>query len=85
MIAFVNFVGLKFLDTAYVKDLRVLLRFVESPRDRVVGFRVIQLVPGVGPSSAQRVLDLMEDRPDLLGMLTDPGSRSLGTQGRSQP
>ena len=38
-----------------------LLRFVENPRDRVAGFRVMQLIPGVGPTSAQRVLDHMAD------------------------
>jgi len=53
----VKFGGLKFLDAAHVKDVMALLRFVENPRDRVVGFRVMQLLPGVGPVSAQRVLD----------------------------
>jgi superfamily I DNA/RNA helicase len=32
-IPFVKFGGLKFLDTAHVKDLLALLRFVETPRD----------------------------------------------------
>ena len=49
-IPFVKFGGLKFLDTAHVKDMLALLRFVENPRDRVAGFRVMQLLPGVGPS-----------------------------------
>ena len=65
-----KFGGLKFLDTAHVKDLVGLLRFVENPRDRVAGFRVMQLVPGVGPSSAKRVLDLMTEQPDPLGALS---------------
>jgi ATP-dependent DNA helicase UvrD/PcrA len=42
-IPFVKFGGLKFLDTAHVKDLLALLRFIENPRDRVAGFRVMQL------------------------------------------
>ena len=70
-IPFVKFGGLKFLDTAHVKDLLALLRFIENPRDRVAGFRVMQLLPGVGPASAQRVLDLMADRADPLGALSD--------------
>ena len=61
-IPFVKFGGLKFLDAAHVKDMLALLRFVENPRDRVAGFRVMQLMPGVGPTSAQRVLDLMIGR-----------------------
>jgi len=56
-IPFVKFGGLKFLDAAHVKDVMAVLRFIENPRDRVVGFRVMQLLPGVGPASAQRVLD----------------------------
>jgi len=56
-IPFIKFGGLKFLDSAHIKDLLALLRFVENPRDKVSGFRVLQLLPGVGPTSAQRVLD----------------------------
>ncbi|HEV7257180.1 MAG TPA: ATP-dependent helicase [Bosea sp. (in: a-proteobacteria)] len=65
-IPFVKFGGLKFLDAAHVKDLLALLRFVENPRDRVAGFRVLQLLPGVGPTSAQRVLDHLGDAANLV-------------------
>jgi DNA helicase-2/ATP-dependent DNA helicase PcrA len=68
-IPFVKFGGLKFLDTAHVKDLLALLRFVENPRDRVAGFRILQLLPGVGPTSAQRVLDAMANQVDPIGAL----------------
>ena len=69
-VPFVKFGGLKFLDTAHVKDLLALLRFATNPRDRVAGFRILQLVPGSGPASAQRVLDLMAGQPDPLGALS---------------
>ena len=68
-IPFVKFGGLRFLDAAHVKDVLALLRFVENPRDRVAGFRVMLLVPGVGPSSAQRALDLMADAADPIEAL----------------
>src|ERR1700722_6735470 len=48
-----------------------MLRFVQNPRDRVAGFRLMLLLPGVGPSSAQRVLDLMADQADPLAALSD--------------
>src|SRR4030088_2257069 len=70
-IPFVKFGGLKFLDAAHIKDVLALLRFVEDPRDRVAGFRVMQLMPGVGPTLAQRVLDLMAVQPDPIGALSD--------------
>ena len=44
-IPFVKFGGLKFLDASHVKDLLALLRFVQNPRDRVAGFRLMQLLP----------------------------------------
>ncbi len=68
-IPFVKFGGLKFLDSAHVKDLLSLLRFAQNPRDRVSGFRVLQLLPGVGPTSARKVLDAMADAADPLAAL----------------
>ena len=68
-IPFVKFGGLKFLDAAHIKDMLALLRFVENPRDRVAGFRLLHLIPGVGPSSAQRVLDHMADAADPIAAL----------------
>ena len=73
-IPFVKFGGLKFLDAAHIKDLLALLRFVENPRDRVAGFRLMQLIPGVGPASAQRVLDHMMDAADPIGALANAPS-----------
>lgn len=55
-IPFVKFGGLKFLDAAHVKDTLALMRFVENPRDRVAGFRVAQLLPGIGPASADKII-----------------------------
>jgi DNA helicase-2/ATP-dependent DNA helicase PcrA len=68
-IPFVKFGGLKFLDAAHVKDVLALLRFVENPRDRVAGFRLLQLLPGVGPASAQRILDAMTGATDPIDVL----------------
>ena len=73
-IPFVKFGGLKFLDAAHIKDLLTLLRFVENPRDRVAGFRLMQLMPGVGPTSAQRVLDHMMEAADPIGALANAPS-----------
>src|SRR5580700_913643 len=56
-IPFVKFGGLKFLEAAHVKDLLALLRWAENPRDRIAGFRVVQLLPGAGPATAARVLE----------------------------
>ena len=63
-IPFVKFGGLKFLDSAHVKDLLAVLRFAQNPADRLAGFRVLQLLPGIGPAAAERVLDAMAASPE---------------------
>jgi len=59
-IPFVKFGGLKFLDSAHVKDVLAALRFAENPRDRVAGFRVLQLMQGIGPSAAGAAMEAMQ-------------------------
>ncbi|WP_374991402.1 ATP-dependent helicase [Bradyrhizobium sp. LHD-71] len=68
-IPFVKFGGLKFLDAAHIKDVLALLRFVENPRDRVAGFRILHLLPGIGPASAQRILERMAEAADPIAAL----------------
>ncbi|XAZ24010.1 ATP-dependent helicase [Sinorhizobium sp. B11] len=68
-IPFVKFGGLKFLDSAHVKDMLAALRFAQNPRDRVAGFRLMQILPGVGPSTAQKVLDHMAEDPSPVAAL----------------
>jgi len=58
-IPFVKFGGLKFLEAAHVKDVLGLLRWAANPLSRLSGFRVVQLLPGVGPATAARLLDAM--------------------------
>jgi len=70
-IPFVKFGGLKFLDSAHVKDLLALLRFVQNPRDRVAGFRILQLLPGVGPASAQDVVDFLGQQAAPLSAMSE--------------
>jgi DNA helicase-2/ATP-dependent DNA helicase PcrA len=73
-IPFVKFGGLKFLDAAHIRDILALLRFVENPRDGIAGFRVMQLIPGIGPAAARAVLDHMMGAVDPIGALLDAPS-----------
>jgi DNA helicase-2/ATP-dependent DNA helicase PcrA len=65
-IPFVKFGGLKFLEAAHIKDILAFLRWAENARDRVAGFRVIQLMPGMGPATAGRLLDRIAEAADTL-------------------
>ena len=49
--------GLRFLEAAHVKDLVAFLRLLENPRDELAWFRVLQLMDGIGPTIASRILD----------------------------
>ena len=52
-IPFVMYGGQKFLEAAHVKDIICLLRWCQNPSDHVAGFRVLQLLPGIGATTAE--------------------------------
>ncbi|MBS0533929.1 MAG: ATP-dependent helicase [Proteobacteria bacterium] len=70
-IPFVKFGGLKFLEASHIKDVMAVLRFVQNPRDRVAGFRVAQLLPGIGPGTAGKLLDRMAKSGDPMRALSE--------------
>jgi DNA helicase-2/ATP-dependent DNA helicase PcrA len=56
-VPFVKWGGLKFLETAHVKDLLAFLRIAENPKDELSWMRVLQLLDGIGPSRARQALE----------------------------
>jgi len=56
-IPFVKFGGFKFIETAHIKDLVSYLRVIENPRDAVAWNRILLLVDGVGPRTAEKVIE----------------------------
>ena len=58
-IPFVKYGGLKFLESAHVKDMLALLRVLENPRDEVSWFRVLQLLEGIGPAGARSLMSVL--------------------------
>lgn len=55
-IPYVKYGGLKFLEAAHVKDMLAVLRWIDNPKNRIAGFRTLQLLPGIGPANADRCL-----------------------------
>ena len=43
-----------------MKDVLAILRWAQNLRDRVSGFRAIQLLPGIGPKTAARILENLQ-------------------------
>ena len=75
---------LKFIEAAHVKDLLAILRWAENPRDALAGFRVLQLLPGIGPASAKKAMThLGEHRFDLgeLAGFAPPDAAALSWPG----
>ena len=58
-IPFVKYGGLRYLEAAHVKDLIALFRLAGNPGNELAWFRVLQLLEGVGPVTARRVLDAL--------------------------
>ncbi len=52
-----KFGGLRFLEAAHVKDLLAFLRVLENPLDELAWFRVLDLIDGVGPTTAGRIVE----------------------------
>jgi ATP-dependent DNA helicase UvrD/PcrA len=77
-IPFVKFGGLKFLESAHVKDALSVMRILENARDEVSWFRVLQLLDGIGPRAARGVMR-------SIGVLSVAGVASTSARALEQP
>ncbi|HET9466934.1 MAG TPA: ATP-dependent helicase, partial [Vicinamibacterales bacterium] len=68
-IPYVKYGGLKFLEAAHVKDLLSVLRWADNPKNRIAAFRALQLLPGMGPSTADQVMAHFERSGHSWGVL----------------
>jgi DNA helicase-2/ATP-dependent DNA helicase PcrA len=84
-IPFVKYGGLKFMEAAHVKDALAVLRVLENPRDEVSWFRVFQLLEGVGPATARRLVREVPPNDDPVeGSLVEL-SAATSTPGPARP
>lgn len=56
-IPYVKYGGLKFLEAAHVKDMLCVLKWAENPKNEIAAFRVLKLLPGMGPAHASRCFE----------------------------
>ncbi|MBT8081591.1 MAG: ATP-dependent helicase [Gammaproteobacteria bacterium] len=70
-IPYVKYGGLKFLEAAHVKDLLSVLKWAENPKNEVAAFRVLKLLPGMGPSYAARCFAHLALNGHRLGSLAE--------------
>ncbi|MEI9895061.1 MAG: 3'-5' exonuclease [Chthoniobacter sp.] len=61
--------GLRFFEQAHIKDVAAFLKWAVNPRDEVAFKRMVRLLPGVGPRSAEGLWE------KVLASLTQAGLR----------
>jgi len=54
-IPYVKHGGLKFLEAAHVKDILSLVSWADNPKNKIASFRLLKLLPGVGPKFAEKI------------------------------
>jgi DNA helicase-2/ATP-dependent DNA helicase PcrA len=80
-IPYVKYGGLKFLEAAHVKDMLGVLRWIDNPKNRLAGFRTLQLLPGIGPTHADRCLKVFaaaDYRWEILASYQVPAAATEG-------
>jgi len=70
-IPFVKYGGLKFLEAAHIKDMLAVLRWADNLRNTLSAFRVLQLLPGMGPVNARKCIELLEAQGGSVEALKD--------------
>ena len=63
-IPFVKYGGLKLSEAAHVKDVIAHLKVLENPRDVVAWNRILQLLDGIGPKTAGRIVEWVQQGSD---------------------
>jgi DNA helicase-2/ATP-dependent DNA helicase PcrA len=59
-IPYTKYGGLKFLEAGHIKDLMSVLRWADNPRNSLAVFRAVQLLPGMGPANARKLLEHLQ-------------------------
>ncbi len=76
-IPFRKYGGLKFVETAHIKDALAFLRVAENPRDELAWFRILELLDGVGPVTVSRALAHLAQhghRPEAIAFFSGPSA-----------
>jgi len=75
--------GFKFIETAHVKDVLAHLRVIENPRDAVSWHRLLMLLEGVGPRTADDLAGRLIDAADVAAALEAVTGRAFSTDLRA--
>jgi DNA helicase-2/ATP-dependent DNA helicase PcrA len=80
--------GLKFYETAHVKDVTAHMKIVMNPKDELAWHRVLTLIGGIGPKTADRIAREMLEAGSLKEIservLTDQAKLGRGVGGAAR-
>ncbi len=62
-VPFIKVGGMKFVEAAHIKDVISFLRIISNPRDVVSWYRILLLHEGIGPKTAQKIIDVLLNLP----------------------
>jgi len=74
-IPFHKYGGLKFIESAHIKDMLAFLRILENPYDALSWYRVFLLMDGIGPRGAQRLMNELGVRREDLDIAAEEEPR----------
>ncbi len=63
-VPFVKYGGLKLSEAAHIKDVLAHLKVAENPQDAIAWNRILQLIEGVGPKTAQQLIEWLTTTGD---------------------
>ena len=66
-IPFAKYGGQKFVEAAHIKDLVSYLRIAYNLQDQVSWLRALELIPRIGPKTASKIIDSIQDPSRLEG------------------
>jgi DNA helicase-2/ATP-dependent DNA helicase PcrA len=61
-IPFVKVGGFKFVESAHIKDVMAHLRVISNPNDRISWYRILLLIEKIGPATAQRIYESVQQK-----------------------
>ncbi len=77
--------GLRFFEQAHIKDVSAFLKWTVNPRDEVAFKRMVRLLPGVGPRSADSLWDGTLRALDAAGTPPSPATAPFKPEDGDQP
>lgn len=75
-IPFVKVGGLKFIETAHIKDILAHLRVLVNPLDELSWRRILLLLEGIGPKTAAKIIQQLQVQQNPFAWLADYPKKS---------